>query len=495
MASGPRSTVQTSLAFAVDNPASRAGRNSGPPNRMNDLSYREWMKFQKSFFRHETDQEMVEEFIAFFTKATWPNGCAARILVVGFESFVVPADVAPRVVTHVPTPLEGEFLTEGPPMEGRYDFIAIDLRTLDESRMRALVGQEGTQLARRLRQWLYDDRYCCLVVRLPSPGGGGYPIPWALATTMRGELRLRDEKVALVEAEQRVEYCLFFQSADDARSNADCALHGMQLARSGCADVPAWLIPRSPPRSQKEILHPAKFPEQLIEEFVRCSSESDDNVLDPMVGTGSAVIAALRCGRNGYGVDLSPEFVEIARGRIAEAQEPTLFDESRNVGEVYVGDASRLDEVAEFEDVVFQYAVTSPPYWSMLQNPGSENQRSRRNKRLPLVYSEDKRDLGNIVDYDRFLGRLVDIYRDVAKRLGDGGRLTVIVKNVKRHQVLYTLAWDLAFELSGPSGPYAFCGATLWCQDDIGLKPFAVGIHWVSNILHTYCLHFEKVAD
>ncbi len=35
-------------------------------------------------------------------------------------------------------------------------------------------------------------------------------------------------------------------------------------------------------------------------------------------------------------------------------------------------------------------------------------------------------------------------------------------------------------------------GNTLWCQHDVGLKPFAVGIYWMSNILHTYCLHFRK---
>ena len=73
--------------------------------------------------------------------------------------------------------------------------------------------------------------------------------------------------------------------------------------------------------------------------------------------------------------------------------------------------------------------------------------------------------------------------------------LTVVVKNVKRNHILHPLAWNLASRLCGPKGSFNYVGTTLWCQDDVGIKPFVVGIHWVSNILHTYCLHFQKGTD
>ena len=56
----------------------------------------------------------------------------------------------------------------------------------------------------------------------------------------------------------------------------------------------------------------------LIEQLIEIFSEEMDNVLDPMAGTGSAVIAALRTGRNGYGIDLSKEFVRISREQIGQ---------------------------------------------------------------------------------------------------------------------------------------------------------------------------------
>ena len=35
--------------------------------------------------------------------------------------------------------------------------------------------------------------------------------------------------------------------------------------------------------------------------------------------------------------------------------------------------------------------TSRPPYWSMLKNPGSENQKASRSRNLPLVYSDDVR--------------------------------------------------------------------------------------------------------
>ena len=207
-----------------------------------------------------------------------------------------------------------------------------------------------------------------------------------------------------------------------------------------------------------------------------------------MVGTGSTVIAALQTERNSLGVDLIPEFVEIAQEQVATPLFPSQQFEAR----IIEGDATKLDKITEVPEEKFNYAITSPPYWSMLTNPGGENQKARLKKNLPLVYSQDERDLGNIENYDEFLEQIVSIYNQVAAKLVDDGVLTVIVKNVKRNHIVYPLAWDLVTKLCSDNSRYEYIGSTLWCQDDVGLKPFAVGIHWVSNTLHHYCLHFKK---
>ena len=473
-------------------------KRGGPPNRMNDLAYRDWMKFQKSFFRYSSDQSLIEECIYFFTKAVWGDGSPSQTLVVGAANFFRRLIPPPRAVTHdfgqksfeaVRRAIHSRARTNG-----AHDFVLVDLRRLIrvQAQLDEFVNRYAEDFFGGLREALGDGRYCCVMVEFPRPGAGGFPFPWAVALAARSHLRLRDEKISLVEDGGRVFYCLFMQAIEDGRSREIMTSKNFRLSEAKLGrDAPAWIIPKPPPRKKNEIFHPAKFPETLIEELIRIHSSAGDNVFDPMVGTGSAVLAAMRAKRRGYGTDLSEDFIRIAQDRIDQELAPSLFPDPKSEGQVFVGDATKLDEIRELDGIQFQYAVTSPPYWSMLTNPGNENQKARRKRNLPLVYSDDPRDLGNIGEYDKFLSILESVYNDVAKRLAENGMLTVVAKNVKRNHVLHTLAWDLACRLCGPQGSFNYVGTTLWCQDNVGIKPFAVGIHWVSNILHTYCLHFE----
>ena len=492
--------IQRRLTLGSDHDtASGKGTRRGPPNRMNDLVYRDWMKFQKSFFRYSSDQTLVEECIYFFTKAVWDNGQPSRVLVVGCDAFSLSAIPAPRVVRHVGKPESfdavGDAIAIGDSDREAYDFVMLDLRGLitRQDQLDKLIEVHSDHIFGRLRAGLRPDRYCCVIVGLPESGGGGFPFPWAVGLSARSHLRLKDERVGLIEDEDRVFYCLFMQAASDRRPPRALTSKTLLISpHPRVGETPAWIIPKPPPRKPHEVLHPAKFPETLIEELVKVHSATLDNIFDPMVGTGSTVLAALRTNRHGYGIDLSGEFIRIASARIRQESEPSLFDGPALDAHVFVGDATRLDEIRGLEGIQFQYVVTSPPYWSMLRNPGSENQKARRRRDLPLVYSDDPRDLGNITDYDQFIDILADVYCAVAERLSDNGMLTVVIKNVKRKHILHTLAWDLACRLSGPNGRFEYVGTTLWCQDDVSIKPFAVGIHWVSNILHTYCVHFRK---
>ena len=466
-------------------------KGKGPPNRMNDLPYREWMKFQKSFFRYKSLQVLVEECIYFFTKARWEENQPSRSLIIA-KNFDASVISAPRVLdTHNEAKSQKdiiEFLHNAEKSNSKYDFIMVDLRhhIKDTQSLSKFLYNYSGDVFRIMRELLLPQRYCCIVVEMEEDGGG-FPLPWAVALSCRNHLRLRDEKIGLVEDKNKVIYCLFMQANDDERAASFFPLESIRLVKSRHA-LPGWIIPKPPPRKKHEILHPAKFPETLVAEFIKLFTEPGDWVFDPMVGTGSTVIAALQTERNSLGVDLIPEFVEIAQEQVATPLFPSQQLEAR----IIQGDATKLDKITEVPEEKFNYAITSPPYWSMLTNPGGENQKARLKKNLPLVYSQDERDLGNIENYDEFLEQIVSIYNQVAAKLVDDGVLTVIVKNVKRNHIVYPLAWDLVIKLCSDNSRYEYIGSTLWCQDDVGLKPFAVGIHWVSNTLHHYCLHFKK---
>jgi len=62
--------------------------------------------------------------------------------------------------------------------------------------------------------------------------------------------------------------------------------------------------------------HPAPYPEELAYRLVRMFSFTGDTVLDPFMGTGTTLLAAARCGRNAIGVEIEPEYVQIARRKL-----------------------------------------------------------------------------------------------------------------------------------------------------------------------------------
>lgn len=63
--------------------------------------------------------------------------------------------------------------------------------------------------------------------------------------------------------------------------------------------------------------HPAPFPESLASDHVESWSNSGDLVLDPFMGSGTTGKVAIATGRDFIGIEISPEYLEMARARIA----------------------------------------------------------------------------------------------------------------------------------------------------------------------------------
>jgi DNA modification methylase len=251
----------------------------------------------------------------------------------------------------------------------------------------------------------------------------------------------------------------------------------------------SWFIHNPPPRKKGVLRHPAKFPETMAQEFIEFFTKSGGWVLDPMAGTGSTLVAALRSGRNSYGIELNPGYAQIAKGAIADEKRRLGLETGGSLltAEVIEGDAFNVNA---FGLPQVDYVLTSPPYWDMLHARGAETQRKRRaSEQLDVVYSDDPNDLGNLHDYGEFLLRLVSIYAGLKPVLRRKAYLTIIVKNVKKGGKIYPLAWDLARELGRI---YSLKDEKIWLQDNQPLFPFGLGNAWVSNTFHHYCLQFRN---
>lgn len=73
------------------------------------------------------------------------------------------------------------------------------------------------------------------------------------------------------------------------------------------------------PLSEKKFgKHPTQKPIALMEHFVKLLTNKGDTVFDPFMGSGSSGVASLKLGRKFIGIEMSKEYFNLARKRMAE---------------------------------------------------------------------------------------------------------------------------------------------------------------------------------
>jgi len=268
--------------------------------------------------------------------------------------------------------------------------------------------------------------------------------------------------------------------------------HGIYLGARGIYDVRnrlndltgkewaqftrSWFIHNPAPRRGDEILHPAKFPESLIEDFILFFTKKGELVLDPMVGTGSTLVACDNTGRRGIGVELIEKWVAIARKRTKQT----------------VIQANAL-ELSKLNLPLIDFCITSPPYWNMLRKSRGHVKsvaHIRKELGLDVYYSEDVNDIGNITEYSKYLDALYSIFEQIYQILRNNRYLVIIIQNIRTEDgEMIPVAWDLAKKLSKL---YVLKQEKIWCQNNKMLGIWGYPFTYVSNVHHHYCLIFEK---
>ncbi|MBW6481088.1 MAG: site-specific DNA-methyltransferase, partial [Bacteroidales bacterium] len=306
-------------------------------NRFNRLISKEWLPFQKSWFRYESDEKLLWENIRFFNKAEIS------------ESIMLYAGKDAELAREICTDHDIEFRDvknyAGEPVQ----FAVFDLRhritgntSLEEY---TAIRDEMIQLALQIYPNVEHKRFISVWIPNIQKGEAYFPFAWDLAKHLGQIFSLKDEKIACMETvtqsfpgkvyqpDKQIFYCLYFKKDDHSTGeykNTQYRFFENKCQQPGRIDfgsrIPSWFILKPQPRKKKEILHPAKYPEDLVSMFVGTFSSEGDNVFDPMTGTGSTQLGALQLGRNGYGTELSEFFAAIAHERCRDFVAPLQKD-------------------------------------------------------------------------------------------------------------------------------------------------------------------------
>lgn len=110
------------------------------------------------------------------------------------------------------------------------------------------------------------------------------------------------------------------KSAADARRRASGTGSGLQI-QSFSGPPPKMVYPDNVlhmPAVTRNTGHPAAFPLELPTWFIKVYTDPGDMVLDPFMGGGTTLLAAVKLGRRAVGIELQQKYCDGAREKIAE---------------------------------------------------------------------------------------------------------------------------------------------------------------------------------
>jgi len=156
--------------------------------------------------------------------------------------------------------------------------------------------------------------------------------------------------------------------------------------------------------------HPAVFPIALPKKCIELFTHEGELVLDPFVGSGTALIAARDLNRNAVGFDLHEKYIDLCNERLAER---SLFGHTKQIA--VCDDAINIPKYLRENTVAL--SVTSPPYACMLNRPRlnkSIRGNLRENKYFLKIqqYSNSPCDLGTM-EPSKYVDTLKKIYAGI----------------------------------------------------------------------------------
>ena len=163
--------------------------------------------------------------------------------------------------------------------------------------------------------WKFVDDFCWVDSKNGVPGGwpNRFKDAWEPVFHFSRSQRIKFHPFANGTQSDAV----FDYSPDTAVTSTGSGLLGMKATpeRDGIAR-PSNVVTLAASSSGD---HPASFPVALPAWFVRAFTDPGDVVFDPFVGSGSTILAAHQHDRVGYGMELSPRYVDVICARFQRA--------------------------------------------------------------------------------------------------------------------------------------------------------------------------------
>jgi DNA modification methylase len=260
-------------------------------------------------------------------------------------------------------------------------------------------------------------------------------------------------------------------------------------------------IEKSP--EERMLNHPAIYPSSLVERLIDCYLWNKGIVLDPFLGSGSTLVAALKKGHSGVGVEVVPDFAQMSYKRLRNSYLPSIFNDKQNPSIRLIDRPEKLNfspnkqELIIIKDTshnlknyisdeIIDLIITSPPYWTIHRRLRTADFKK------PRPYSDNPQDLGNIEKYEEFIRELGKIFSNCFSILKTGAYCIVNVmdlrygsKFIPYHVDIINLLNSIGFQLED---------IIIWnrVKDYSNLRPLGYPYKFIVNKVHEYLIVFRK---
>ncbi|MDO5558684.1 MAG: site-specific DNA-methyltransferase [Oscillospiraceae bacterium] len=114
---------------------------------------------------------------------------------------------------------------------------------------------------------------------------------------------------------------LMFTKSNDFKFNLDSIRVPQKFYRTvnnmrGANPGNVWEFSHMHYCNRHRLEHPTQKPEGLYERMILASSDEGDTVLDPFVGSGTALRVCQNTNRNCIGIDINPTYISMSRNRL-----------------------------------------------------------------------------------------------------------------------------------------------------------------------------------
>lgn len=112
------------------------------------------------------------------------------------------------------------------------------------------------------------------------------------------------------------EYFLWFVKDNKSYFNLDSIKEINDYQNEKINNGIIWNINRKAGSVGKDFIHPAIYPTELIERVIKLTTKENDLVMDPFLGSGTSMLAALKNQRNFIGYEYNEDFDDLIKYRI-----------------------------------------------------------------------------------------------------------------------------------------------------------------------------------